>query len=57
VSIRKALRAVIRMHTSHVPPRTMVLPQPTLDAVIEGRNRGIKEWELQERTGVRQEML
>ena len=23
-----------------------------LDAVIEGRNRGIKEWELQERAGM-----
>jgi hypothetical protein len=28
-----------------------------LDAVIEGRNRGIKEWEFQERAGMGQEML
>jgi len=30
----------------------VLLPQPTLDAVLEGRNRGIKEWELQERAGM-----
>ena len=35
----------------------VVLPQPTLDAVIEGRNRGIKECEFQERTGMGQAML
>jgi hypothetical protein len=28
-----------------------------LDAVIEGRNRGIKKWEVQERAGMGQEML
>jgi hypothetical protein len=28
-----------------------------LDAAIEGRNRGIKEWEFQERAGMGQEML
>jgi hypothetical protein len=35
----------------------VVLPQQTLDAVVEGRNRGVKELEFQERTGIRQEML
>ena len=30
----------------------VVLPQPTLDAVIEGRSRSIKEWGIQERAGV-----
>jgi hypothetical protein len=34
-----------------------VVLQPTLDAVIEGSNSGIKEWELQERVGMGQEML
>jgi hypothetical protein len=28
-----------------------------LDALIEGRNSGIKEWEFQERAGMGQEML
>jgi len=28
-----------------------------VDVVIEGRNRGIKEWEFQERAGMGQEML
>jgi hypothetical protein len=28
-----------------------------LDAVIEGRNRGIKEWEFQEPAGMGQKML
>jgi hypothetical protein len=36
---------------------SVVLQQPTLDAVIEGRNSGIKEWEFQERAGMGQEML
>jgi hypothetical protein len=30
----------------------VVLPQSTLDTVIEGRNRGIKKWEVQERAGM-----
>jgi hypothetical protein len=33
----------------------VVLPQSTLDAVIEGRNRGIKEF--QKRAGMGQEMI
>jgi hypothetical protein len=33
------------------------MPQPTLDAVIEGRNSCIKEWEFQERAGMGQEIL
>jgi hypothetical protein len=28
-----------------------------LDAVIEGRNSGIKEWEFQEQAGMGQEMM
>jgi hypothetical protein len=28
-----------------------------VDVVIEGMNRGIKEWEFQERAGMGQEML
>jgi len=35
----------------------VVLQLPTLDAVIEGRNSGINEWEFQERAGMGQEML
>jgi hypothetical protein len=35
----------------------VVLPQPTLDAVNEGRDSGIKEWEFQERAGMGQEVL
>jgi hypothetical protein len=35
----------------------VVLPQLTLDAVIEGRIRGVKECEFQERAGMGQEML
>ena len=47
------VRATAAKHCDTV----VVLPQSTLDAVIEGRNRGIKEWEFQERAGVGQEML
>jgi hypothetical protein len=36
---------------------SVVLPKPTLNAVIAGRNSGIKEWEFQERAGMEQEML
>ena len=35
----------------------MVTRQPTLDAVIEGRNRGIKEWKFQRRAGMGQKVL
>jgi hypothetical protein len=35
----------------------VVSPQPTLAAVIEGRDRGIKEWRLQRWAGMGQEML
>ena len=35
----------------------MVTLQPTLDAVIEGRNRGIKEWKFQRRAGMGQKVL
>jgi hypothetical protein len=34
----------------------VVPPRPTLDAVIEGRNSGIKEWKFQRRAGMGQEM-
>jgi len=47
------VRATAAKHCDTV----VVLPQSTLDAVIEGRNGGIKEWEFQERAGVGQEML
>jgi hypothetical protein len=36
---------------------SVVLPQPTLDAVIEGRCSCIKEWKFQERAGMGQEKL
>jgi len=35
----------------------VVTRQPTLDAVIEGRNRGIKEWKFQRRAGMGQKVL
>jgi hypothetical protein len=35
----------------------VVLSQPTLDTVIEGRNSGIKEWEFEEQSGMGQEMI
>jgi hypothetical protein len=44
-------------HSKALDRTEVATPQPTLDAVIEGGNRGIKEWVFERRAGMMQEML